>query len=179
MKYIGGYSILDLASATIYKDALALANVDKPILVYPENDKPVFADTFLIDSDNDLVVITIGGLTITIADDNTITTSGNIQPNTLKLYRHTITIGSDKFEIINEKSTAYTVQEILTYLLTHSLFSQASYGPGSFYYTMLTNETGNLKLLTITYHTDDNTISINKNSASYTESSDSVTELEN
>ena len=85
-RYIGGYAILDLTSETIYNDALTLANVDKPILIYPENDKPVFADTFEIDSDNNVVIITIGGQTITIANDNTITTSGVIQ-NHLYIYQ--------------------------------------------------------------------------------------------
>lgn len=78
-RYIGGYAILDLTSVTIYADCLALANVDKPIVIYAETGKPVFADTFVIDSDNDQVIITIGGKTITIANDNTITSVGTIE----------------------------------------------------------------------------------------------------
>lgn len=99
-RYIGGYAILDLTSGSLYNDALALANVDKPILVYPENDKPVFADTFTIDSDNDLVIITIGGLTITIDDTNAVSIVGDI---TNHLYELTINAGDDNLSILTTK----------------------------------------------------------------------------
>ena len=89
-KYIGGYSILDLASTTIYADALGALKQDKPVLVY---DLPecYFADTIkatTIDGD-DVVQITKGGKTITIANDNTITNVGDNQ-----LHRYNLTINN-------------------------------------------------------------------------------------
>jgi len=79
-KYIGGYAILDLASTTIYADALGALKQDKPVLVY-DDPECYFADTIkatTIDGD-DVVQITKGGKTITIANDNTITNVGDIQ----------------------------------------------------------------------------------------------------
>lgn len=86
-KYIGGYSILDLASTTIYADALGALKQDKPVLVY-DTPECYFADTIkatTIDGD-DVVQITKGGKTITIANDNTITNVGDIQNHLYKYF---------------------------------------------------------------------------------------------
>lgn len=85
-KYIGGYSILDLASTTIYADALGALKQDKPVLVY-DTPECYYADTISLDGTN--VVITKGGKTITIANDNTITNVSDIQNH---LYRYAITL---------------------------------------------------------------------------------------
>lgn len=79
--YIGGYSILDLADTNVYNQALICAKQNKPVLVY---DDPLryYADTIAIDTDNDNnVVITKGGKTITINDNNSVSSVGEIQPS--------------------------------------------------------------------------------------------------
>lgn len=77
MKYIGGYSILDLTDANVSTQANVCYNQDKPVLVYGANGEKFFADTITKDGTN--IVITKGGKTITIANDNTITNVGDIQ----------------------------------------------------------------------------------------------------
>ena len=77
MKYIGGYSILDLTDANVHAQANACYNQDKPVLVYGANGERYFADTITKSGTN--IIITKGGKTITIANDNTITSVGDIQ----------------------------------------------------------------------------------------------------
>ena len=72
----GGYTILDLESSTIYADSVKALDSNKPVVVYDGTNKPYFTDTIVLDGTN--VVITKGGKTITIANDNTITSNGNI-----------------------------------------------------------------------------------------------------
>ena len=79
----GGYTILDLESSTIYADSVKALDSNKPVVVYDTN-KPYFADTIVLDGTN--VVITKGGKTITIANDNTITNVGDIQLKVFGLY---------------------------------------------------------------------------------------------
>ena len=79
----GGYSILDLTSASVYDDAYKVVDCGKPIMVYDDNDV-YYADTIVLDGTN--VVITKGGKTITIANDNTITNVGDIQLKVFGLY---------------------------------------------------------------------------------------------
>lgn len=101
-KYIGGYSILDLASPTIYADALGALKQDKPVLVYDEPEC-YYADTIkatTIDGD-DVIQITKGGKTITIANDSTITNVGDIQ-------NHLYEIGIE-FELKNDNNVALGV----------------------------------------------------------------------
>ena len=110
--YIGGYSILDLNDTNVYKQALICAEQNKPVLVY---DDPLryYADTIAIDTDNDNnVIITKGGKTITIANDNTITTSGNIQEK-LHLYQVRIQgkIGADDVDF---RMNIYSNKELKT-----------------------------------------------------------------
>ena len=45
MKYIGGYSILDLTDANVHAQANACYNQDKPVLVYGANGERYFAGT--------------------------------------------------------------------------------------------------------------------------------------
>lgn len=81
-KYLGGYANIDLTSETIYNDLLALKDIDKTILLYDPNEtKPYFIDTIVYDTNS--IVLTKGGKTITIANDNTITSSGDVVLNHL------------------------------------------------------------------------------------------------
>ena len=74
----GGYTILDLESSTIYADSVKALDSNKPVVVYDGTNKPYYADSVTTSGTN--VVITKGGKTITIANDNTITNVGDIQP---------------------------------------------------------------------------------------------------
>lgn len=88
--YIGGYSILDLADANVYAQALICAKQNKPVLVY---DDPLryYADTIAIDTDNDdNVVITKGGKTITITDANSVSSEGDITIKQVHQYQITL-----------------------------------------------------------------------------------------
>ena len=91
-KYIGGYSIIDLASTTIYADALGALNQDKPVLVY-DTPECYYADTISLDGTS--IIITKGGKTITIANDNTITSSGIVLAN--KMEEITDVAGNKRF----------------------------------------------------------------------------------
>ena len=118
-KYIGGYAILDLTSPTIYKDALALENIDKPIVVYQSNAKPCFIDTFVIDSDNDVVIIN-GSLTI--ASDNTIT--GDLEKH-LYLYNANVVSTDETYNfyitLLSSKEIT-TIQELVENSIILSIF---------------------------------------------------------
>jgi len=74
---VNGYVTLDLASKNIYKESLGAIKAGKPVMVVDAPDV-YFADTISLSSTS--VVITKGGKTITIANDNTITNVGDIQP---------------------------------------------------------------------------------------------------
>lgn len=84
MKYIGGYSILDLTDANVSAQANACYNQDKPVLVYGANGERYFADT--ITKSGTSIIVTKGGKTITIANDNTITNVGDIQAKQIHHY---------------------------------------------------------------------------------------------
>ena len=77
MKTNGGYVILDLADTqNVYAQAQNCLLVNKPVMVY-DNNQVYYVDTIILDGTN--IVLTKGGKIITIANDNTITTSGRIQ----------------------------------------------------------------------------------------------------
>ncbi len=110
-KYIGGYAILDLASTTIYADALGALAQDKPVLVYDLPDVH-FADTIKATTidDDDVVQITKGGKTITIANDNTITNVGDIQNH---LYLMNLYDSDGVISILVKKPlNDYTIDEV-------------------------------------------------------------------
>lgn len=118
---VNGYVTIDLTSTKIYKESLGAIASGKPIMVV---DAPnvYFADTFTIDTDNDNnVVITKGGKTITIANDNTITLSGD---ETLHYYQIYLTGEDDDNKIIYIYASLYTYNNnlnkdnILDYLKT-------------------------------------------------------------
>ena len=107
MKYIGGYSILDLTDANVSAQANACYNQDKPVLVYGANGERYFADTITKDGTN--IIINKGGKTITIANDNTITNVGDIQTH---LYIMTMSDGDKRASLlINKKLDDYEIED--------------------------------------------------------------------
>ena len=99
----GGYTILDLESSTIYADSVKALDSNKPIVVYDGTNKPYFADTISLSGTN--VVITKGGKTIAIANDNTITSVGDIQFHNYAVYFY----GDDE-----NSNTCYFYMNLLT-----------------------------------------------------------------
>ena len=73
----GGYIMIKASDADIYLEASRALTIGKPILFYENDTTCYYIDTITLDGTN--VVLTKGGKTITIANDNTITTSGDIQ----------------------------------------------------------------------------------------------------
>lgn len=73
----GGYIMIKASDADIYASASRALNIGKPILFYENDTTCYYIDTITIDGD-DNIILTKGGKTITIADDNTITSVGDI-----------------------------------------------------------------------------------------------------
>ena len=90
MEMVNGYVFLDLTKANVYQKALKVLTADKPVVISEGTNAPYFVDSLTLDGTN--VVITKGGKTITIANDNTITNVGDIQNH---LYCNTITASFD------------------------------------------------------------------------------------
>lgn len=109
----GGYAIIDLASTTIYKDALDAVASNKPVVVY---DLPnvYFADTIKVATidDDKVVVITKGGKTITINDANAVSSEGDIQ-GSLYTYEFEIS-GKCNYEIAHEIRFMFNSNKKLT-----------------------------------------------------------------
>ena len=84
MEMVNGYVFLDLTKTNVYAKALKVLGADKPVVIKDNSGAPYFVDSLTLDGTN--VVITKGGKTITIANDNTITNVGEID-NTLKTYQ--------------------------------------------------------------------------------------------
>lgn len=76
MEMVNGYVFLDLTKANVYAKALKVLTADKPVVINDGTGAPYFVDSMTVDGTN--VVITKGGKTITIANDNTITNVGEI-----------------------------------------------------------------------------------------------------
>lgn len=70
----GGYSIVNLASSTLYADLQKVSALEKPILVYGD-DQPYYADELTTDGSS--FNITKGGQIINVASDGTITKTGD------------------------------------------------------------------------------------------------------
>lgn len=77
MEMVNGYVFLDLTKSNVYSKALKVLGADKPVVIKDASGSPYFVDSLTLDGTN--VVITKGGKTITIANDNTITNVGDIQ----------------------------------------------------------------------------------------------------
>ena len=82
MEMVNGYVFLDLTKANVYAKALKVLGTDKPVVIKDGSGSPYFVDSLTLDGTN--VVITKGGKTITIANDNTITSEGLIANPTLE-----------------------------------------------------------------------------------------------
>lgn len=82
----GGYVMIQTSDSNVYTKLKNAITLGKPILFYENDTTCYYIDTITIDGD-DNIVLTKGGKTITIADDNTITTSGDIQNH---LYKYAI-----------------------------------------------------------------------------------------
>ena len=76
MEMVNGYVFLDLTKANVYSKALKVLGTDKPVVIKDGSGSPYFVDSLTLDGTN--VVITKGGKTITIANNNTITNVGDI-----------------------------------------------------------------------------------------------------
>ena len=77
MSLNGGYVMLKADDTALYTKALNALTYGKPILFYEDDKTCYYIDSASIDGTN--IVLTKGGKTITIADDGTITSSGDIQ----------------------------------------------------------------------------------------------------
>ena len=89
MNYLnGGYVMLDKADSNIYTKALGALNAGKPILWYENSTTCYFIDTISLSGDD--IVLTKGGLTITITDANVVTETGNISGGGSKYYKHSL-----------------------------------------------------------------------------------------
>lgn len=82
MEMVNGYVFLDLTKSNVYAKALKVLGTDKPVVIKEGTNAPYFVDTISLVGTN--VVITKGGKTITIANDNTITNVGSIVPNIME-----------------------------------------------------------------------------------------------
>lgn len=78
MEMVNGYVFLDLTKSNVYSKALKVLGTDKPVVIKDGSGSPYFVDSLTLSGTS--VVITKGGKTITIANDNTITNVGDIQP---------------------------------------------------------------------------------------------------
>lgn len=81
----GGYIMIKASDADIYLEASRALTIGKPILFYENDTTCYYIDTIILDGTN--IVLTKGGKTITIANDNTITSVGDIQNH---LYQYNI-----------------------------------------------------------------------------------------
>lgn len=77
MEMVNGYVFLDLTKTNVYAKALKVLESGKPVVVKDGSGAPYFVDSMNVDGTN--VVITKGGKTVTIANDNTITSVGDVQ----------------------------------------------------------------------------------------------------
>ena len=128
----GGYQIVVLETLT-YAFALECLNCDKPLLIYDGKNKPYFADSIVL-NDDDEVVIQKGGQTITIEEDDTITIDGDIPVSGgggggLQLYKHTFTDtnSGEKYVIITDNSTPIEYDGIFSYHLVGNVLGISLY----------------------------------------------------
>ena len=116
---VNGYVFLDLTKSNVYTEALKVLGTDKPVVIKDGGGSPYFVDSLTLDGTN--VVITKGGKTITIANDNTITNVGDIQNH---LYEHNICIRGDNddsslfcsIKIISKNNVIMSLEDVFNYL---------------------------------------------------------------
>lgn len=94
MNYLnGGYVMLDKADSDIFAKASGALQAGKPILWYEDKNTCYFIDTISISGDD--IVLTKGGLTITITSGNVVSEVGAIDG--LKQYEFAITTADNTY----------------------------------------------------------------------------------
>lgn len=91
VKNSGGYAIVSHDDIDIYSKVKGAFENHKPILFYDDDNTCYFIDTIKYGDDDDLI-ITKGGKTFTVTTNNTLSSEGEIQVESKKLYRHLITL---------------------------------------------------------------------------------------
>lgn len=108
MEMVNGYVFLDLTKTNVYAKALKVLGADKPVVIKEGSGSPYFVDSLTLDGTN--VVITKGGKTITIANDNTITNEGLIANPTME---NIVDLNGNKrfvdFENVDEEITGLDI----------------------------------------------------------------------
>jgi len=106
----GMFSSVDLSAANVYEQALKAYNANTLVQIISEDDGKFVADTITQDAETDDIIITKGGKTITIANDNTITNVGDIQ-NHLYLIDFRLTSETADYDL---RITAISTKENIT-----------------------------------------------------------------
>ena len=117
MEMVNGYVFLDLTKSNVYSKALKVLGTDKPVVIKDGSGSPYFVDSLTLDGTN--IIITKGGKTITIANDNTITNVGDIQNH---LYKYAIELINDA----NGNATIFVDSD--TIITTENAFSKIYVG---------------------------------------------------
>ena len=134
MEMVNGYVFLDLTKTNVYSKALKVLGTDKPVVIKDGSGSPYFVDSMALDGTN--VVITKGGKTIAIANDNTITNVGDIQNH---LYEHNINIADNIFNdinitLLNDNNDVFTYDILVTTLIANKTYQASGcstlYGDG-------------------------------------------------
>ena len=117
MEMVNGYVFLDLTKANVYAKALKVLGTDKPVVIKDGSGSPYFVDSMALVGTN--VVITKGGKTITISNDNTITNVGDIQNHLYNLciqfeYQVSDEDTSNCYMNINFNKTSITIEELIS-----------------------------------------------------------------
>lgn len=150
MEMVNGYVFLDLTKSNVYAKALKVLGADKPVVIKDGSGSPYFVDSLTLDGTN--VVITKGEKTITIANDNTITNVGDIQPH-LYLYEINFEYNSGKFILYA------TSNKIITKCDTwDELYELANVGDGVYAdtaYGVITGKNGFININNSDYEPDE------------------------
>ena len=163
MEMVNGYVFLDLTKSNVYSKALKVLGADKPVVIKDGSGSPYFVDFLTLDGTN--VVITKGGKTITIANDNTITNVGDIQ-NHLYIYNFRVAsdygcnillpfkLKNDNINVTGIDDLTTTIKEDLTKLFNfykNTAFSGYSSSSSEDNQQMFINESGTNMLFGLYY----------------------------
>lgn len=143
--------MLDVNANDVYAQALACARFkgEKATLVF-DNQEVYYADSINVVEGN--VIITKGGKTITISEDS-VTSTGNIQPTSLNLYELSYTREIDDDDTIKDNVRALFLcnktltqgqltQDDLKYLITFNKYNENNDGDiqrPTIYYSLMNN----------------------------------------
>lgn len=128
----GGYLMVSKTDTKLYEKLNKALTLGKPVLWYEDENTCYYIDTITLSGTD--IILTKGGKTITIENDGDITESGNIQPTEKKLYRHTIelkvnehNLDSTFIEIINDKSSQMTLDDIKASISVINTFGKSTF----------------------------------------------------